>query len=79
MKAYITKIEYVLPENKVDNPKNRLTKKTGILSRHICAEDETAAEEIAESYRIDSNFEGKFEITEFADTNTRFDCDYVVT
>ena len=44
MKAYITKIEYVLPENKVDNPKNRLTKKTGILSRHICAEDEIASD-----------------------------------
>ena len=44
MKAYITKIEYVLPENKVDNPKNRLTKKTGILSRHICAENEIASD-----------------------------------
>ena len=44
MKAYITKIEYVLPENKVDNPKNRLTKKTGILSRHICAKDEIASD-----------------------------------
>lgn len=44
MKAYITKIEYVLPEKKVDNPKNRLTKKTGILSRHICAEDEIASD-----------------------------------
>lgn len=44
MKAYITKIEYVLPDKKVDNPKNRLTKKTGILSRHICAEDEIASD-----------------------------------
>lgn len=44
MKAYITKIEYVLPENKVDNPKNRLTKKTGILSRHICKADEIASD-----------------------------------
>lgn len=44
MKAYITKIEYVLPENKVDNPKNRLTKKTGISSRHICKDDEIASD-----------------------------------
>lgn len=44
MKAYINKIEYVLPENKVENPKNRLTKKTGILSRHICAEGEIASD-----------------------------------
>lgn len=44
MKAYITRIEYVLPKNKVDNPKNRLTKKTGILSRHICTEDEIASD-----------------------------------
>ena len=44
MKAYITKIKYVLPENKVDNPKNRLTKKTGILSRHICTENEVASD-----------------------------------
>lgn len=44
MKAYITRIEYVLPKNKVDNPKNRLTKKTGILSRHICTENEIASD-----------------------------------
>lgn len=44
MKAYINKIEYVLPENKVENPKNRLTKKTGILSRRICTEDEIASD-----------------------------------
>ena len=44
MKAYITKIEYVLPENKVDNPKNRLTKKTGIYSRHICSDNEIASD-----------------------------------
>lgn len=44
MKAFITRIEYVLPENKVDNPKNRLTKKTGIQSRHICTENEIASD-----------------------------------
>lgn len=44
MKAYINKIEYVLPENKVKNPKNRLTKKTGIVIRHICAENEIASD-----------------------------------
>lgn len=44
MKAYIKKIEYVLPEGKVENPKNRLTKKTGIASRHICAENEIASD-----------------------------------
>ena len=44
MKAYITKIEYVLPKNKIDNPKNRLTKKTGIYSRHICSNNEVASD-----------------------------------
>ena len=44
MKAYITKIEYVLPQNKVDNPQNRLTKKTGIYSKHICSDDEIASD-----------------------------------
>lgn len=44
VKAYITKIEYVLPENKIDNPQSRLTKKTGIYSRHICLDDEIASD-----------------------------------
>lgn len=44
MKAFITKIEYVLPQNKVDNPQNRLTKKTGIYSRHICSDNEIASD-----------------------------------
>lgn len=44
MKAYITKLEYILPKNKVENPKNRLTKKTGIYSRHICLDDEIASD-----------------------------------
>lgn len=44
MKAYITRIEYVLPEKVVENPKNRLTKKTGIFSRHICDKNEVASD-----------------------------------
>lgn len=44
MKAFITKIEYVLPKNKVYNPQNRLTKKSGIYSRHICSADEIASD-----------------------------------
>ena len=44
MKAYITKIKYVLPKNKVENLKNRLTKKTGIYNRHICSDDEVASD-----------------------------------
>ena len=44
MKAYITNIEYVLPEKVEENPKNRLTKKTGIYKRHICAENEIASD-----------------------------------
>ena len=44
VKAYITKIKYVLPKNKVENLKNRLTKKTGIYNRHICSDDEVASD-----------------------------------
>lgn len=44
MKAYITNIEYVLPERVEENPKNRLTKKTGIFKRHICSENEIASD-----------------------------------
>ena len=44
MKAYITQIEYVLPDNVEENPKNRLTKKTCIYKRHICAENEIASD-----------------------------------
>lgn len=42
--AFISKIAYYVPENIEENPQNRLTKKTGILSRHICAEDEIASD-----------------------------------
>lgn len=44
MKAYITKIKYILPDNIYENPKNKITKKTGILKRHICNENETASD-----------------------------------
>ena len=44
----------------------------------ICACDEIEAKEIADEYRDDSNMEGDFEIKEFNDINTHFDCDYVV-
>lgn len=32
MKAFVTKIEYVLPKNKVYNPQNRLTKKVAFTA-----------------------------------------------
>lgn len=44
VKAYITNIEYVLPDKVEENPKNRLTKKTGIYKRHICSENEIASD-----------------------------------
>ena len=44
MKAYISKIEYYLPEKVEENELGRLRKKTGIERRHICGDDETAAD-----------------------------------
>lgn len=44
MKAYITKIEFYLPENIEENEQGRLRKKTGIERRHICRDNETAAD-----------------------------------
>ena len=44
MKAYITHLAYALPDKVVQNPIGRLTKKTGIFSRHITAEGETASD-----------------------------------
>ena len=44
MKAYIRKITYALPEKIEKNPISRLTKKTGIAERHICADDEIASD-----------------------------------
>lgn len=43
-KAYIKQIAYYVPDKVEENPKNRLTKKTGILSRHICTENEIASD-----------------------------------
>ena len=44
MKAYIRGLAYALPEHVEENEKNRLTKKTGILRRHIAAEGELASD-----------------------------------
>ena len=44
LKAYIKKIVYHLPESVAENTNERLRKKTGIERRHICAENETAAD-----------------------------------
>lgn len=44
MKAFINKIVYVLPEIKIENPKNRLTKKTGIFNRHVCSLNQNASD-----------------------------------
>lgn len=44
----------------------------------ICAQDHDEAAAIAESYRADSSMGGMFEISEFDDADTKFDCDYVL-
>ena len=44
----------------------------------ICALDQEEAQEIADGYCLDGHFEGKFEVTEFDDLDTHFDCDYVI-
>ncbi|WP_231040334.1 3-oxoacyl-ACP synthase III family protein [Pectinatus frisingensis] len=44
MKAYIKKITYSLPEYVEKNLENRLTKKIGIYSRHVCKENEIASD-----------------------------------
>ena len=44
MKAYITRLAYYLPEIVEENEEARLRKKTGILRRHICPADMTAAD-----------------------------------
>lgn len=44
LKAYITDLSYALPERVVENPAGRLRKKTGISSRHIAADGETASD-----------------------------------
>ena len=42
--AYITNIAYYLPEQIIECEQNRLSKKTGILRRHVAAKGETAAD-----------------------------------
>ncbi len=42
--AYITNIAYYLPEQVVECEQNRLSRKTGILRRHVAAKGETAAD-----------------------------------
>lgn len=44
MKAFIKAISYVLPEQVDKNPAGRLSRKTGILERHIAAEHQTASD-----------------------------------
>ena len=43
-KAYITAIAYVLPELTEETEDQRLRRKTGILRRHICPPNKTAAD-----------------------------------
>ena len=45
----------------------------------IVALDKEEAQEIVNEYCLDSHMEGKFEITEYDNTETQFDCDYVLT
>lgn len=45
----------------------------------ICALDKIEAQEIANEYNLDSHMIGTFEITKFTNTETQFDCDYVLT
>jgi 3-oxoacyl-[acyl-carrier-protein] synthase-3 len=44
VKAYITRITDYLPTGVEENEQGRLSKKTGILKRHICAENEIASD-----------------------------------
>ncbi len=44
MKAYITRMAFYLPEIVEENEEGRLRKKTGILRRHICLDEMTAAD-----------------------------------
>ena len=45
----------------------------------IVAMNKEKAQEIADSYCLDSNMEGSFIIKEIMDVNEKFDCDYVLT
>lgn len=52
--------------------------KTEDFSILVCAHDKHEAFEIANGYRLESSMSGSFEISEFDDINTHFDCDYVI-
>lgn len=45
----------------------------------IVALDKQEAQEIANSYCLDSHMKGDFKIKDFLDINESFDCDYVLT
>ena len=45
----------------------------------IVALDKEEAQEIANSYCLDSHMEGSFTIKEILDEHEKFDCDYVLT
>lgn len=45
----------------------------------ICALDAEDAKEIANAYCTESRMSGEFEIEEFQNADTNFDCDYVLT
>lgn len=45
----------------------------------ICAIDIQEATEIARGYRLDTGMDGEFEIVDFDNQDTKFDCDYVLT
>ena len=45
----------------------------------ICAPDKQDAQDVADEYRFYSHLNGDFEISEFNDTNTHFDCNYVLS
>lgn len=46
----------------------------------ICAYDRHEAQELADGYCIDSDLEGKFEISDVGSIDeTHYDCDYVIS
>lgn len=44
----------------------------------ICAFDKVEAQELARQYGFDSNLKGNWDISEYFNHNTHFDCDYVI-
>lgn len=45
----------------------------------ICALDNIEAQDTANEYCNDTQMNGSFEVTEFTDMETHFDCDYILT